>query len=319
MLKSLKFVQGSVAKKDFLPALTHFVIELGRVRGFNGVLALCSPIPFDIACRPKADTLIKAIANCDETVQLSLTPAGRLSVKAGKFKTFIDCVQEDTPHPLPEGEFIKFDGAGLLTGLKMVEPFIGNDASRRWAMGVLIKEGSLFATNNVMLVQYWVGELFNRVVNIPAVAVKEIIRINEAPIYAQLAEGSITFHYEGNRWLRTQLYDTDAWPNVAAILDHPSLQQPIQEDLFAALEVIKPFVDKMGTVIFQDTRVTTHLDETEGASFEVPELSAYNGKYHIHHLELLKGAAQTIDWSTYPKPVMFQGGRLRGALIGMRK
>ena len=105
MLTELKFVQGAVAKKDFIPSLTHFIIEDGTVRGYNGMLALCSPLPFDIACKPKADSLVKAIANCAETVQLSLTPAGRLSIKSGKFKAFIDCIpDETTPHVQPEGE-----------------------------------------------------------------------------------------------------------------------------------------------------------------------------------------------------------------------
>lgn len=320
MLKSLKFVQGSIAKKDFLPALTHFVIEYGKVRGFNGVIALCSPIPFDIACRPKADTLIKAIAKAEDTIQLSLTPSGRLTVKAGKLKTHIDCVDEVTPHPLPEGQFVQFNGQVLLDGLKAVEPFIGSDASRMWAQGVLVRDGSLFATNNVMLVQYWTGELFgNTAINIPAVAVKEMLRINEPPLYAQVAEGNITFHYEGDRWLRTQLYDTASWPDLGSILDRPSVQQAIDPELFHALEMVKPFVDKTGAVLFEEQMITTHTGEHEGASFELPSMSAIDGKYNIAHLELLNGAAKTIDWSGYPGPCMFMNDRLRGAIIGMRK
>lgn len=318
MLKSLKFVQGSIAKKDFLPALTHFVIEMGKVRGFNGVIALCSPIPFDIACRPKADTLIKSIAACDETIQLSLTAAGRLAVKAGKLRTYIDCVQETTVHPLPEGRFVQFDGAVLLEGLKAVEPFIGNDASRKWANGVLVKDGSLFATNNVMLVQYWVGNLFDTVVNLPAVAVKEMLRINEPPAYAQLAEGSITFHYEGERWLRTQLYETETWPDLNLVLGRPSIQTPIEEELFLAIETVKPFVGKLGTIIFNEQGITTTTEENEGASYDVPGLAGVTGRYNIVHLELLKGAAKTIDWNGYPGPCMFQNDRLRGAIIGVR-
>ena len=54
MLKELKFVQGAVSSKDFIPALTHFRIENGTVRSFNGLLALCSPIALDIDCTPKA-------------------------------------------------------------------------------------------------------------------------------------------------------------------------------------------------------------------------------------------------------------------------
>lgn len=318
MLQALKFCAGSVAKKEYIPSLTHFVIEYGTVRGFNGTLALSSPIPFDIACRPKAETLIKAIANCEDTIQLSMTPAGRLTVKSGSFKIHIDCVQEDTPHALPEGDIVNFDGEALLTGIKAVAPFIGNDASRRWASGILIENQSLFATNNVMLVQYWLGQSFPNVVNIPREAVKEMLRIDEAPTHAQMTESSITFHYSENRWLRTQLYSTTEWPDLGKILDQPSQQFIIDEDIFKGLEVIKPFVDKQGTVLFAEGKITTHMDESDGASFEVEGL-CHEGKYNIGMLELLNGAAKTIDWTTYPKPCLFQNDRLRGAIIGMRK
>ena len=43
MLNELKFVQGSVAKKELLPSLTHFKIEDGHIRGFNGTIAISAP------------------------------------------------------------------------------------------------------------------------------------------------------------------------------------------------------------------------------------------------------------------------------------
>ena len=42
MLAELKFVQGAVAKKDFIPSLTHFEIKDGMIKGLNGSLALCA-------------------------------------------------------------------------------------------------------------------------------------------------------------------------------------------------------------------------------------------------------------------------------------
>jgi DNA polymerase III sliding clamp (beta) subunit (PCNA family) len=318
MLKALKFCQGAVAKKDFLPALTNFVIERGTIRSFNGVLALCSPLPFDIACKPKADTLIKAIANCTETVQLALTPAGRLSVKSGKFKAFIDCVQGDTVHALPQGAIVNFDGDLLMKGLRVAAPFIGSDASRPWANGVLLERGSFYATNNVMLVQYWLGFDLGKPINIPRETVAEMLRIGEPPIYAQVSEGSITFHYEGERWLRTQTYDVNGWPDIDKILDKPSVQQPIEKGLFEALSVVKSFVDKQGVILFEHEGITTHLDDSEGASFGVAGLVA-EGKYNIEMLAILEKSVQTIDWTLYPKPALFSGERLRGAIVGMRK
>jgi len=317
MLAALKFCQGSVAKKDFVPELKHFSINHGRVRGFNGILALSSPIPFDIDCKPKAEPLAKAIANCTETVQLSMTPAGRLSVKSGNFKVNIDCIQEDTAHVDPEGAFVDINGAELLKGLKACAPFIGNDAYRPWCNGVLIKDQSMFATNNAVIVEYWHGSAFNHVVNLPRDAVREMLRIGEAPIQTQLSETSITFHYSNDRWLRTQLYIND-WPDLGKVLNNQSNMTPINPELFVGLEVVKPFIDKLGSIFFENGELKTHEFEDEGATYAVTGLD-YSAKYNIANLQLLKGTVQMIDWSGtgFKGACMFQGERLRGAIIGM--
>lgn len=317
MYNSLKFCAGSVAKKDFVADLKHFVIEGGRVRGFNGTLAISTPIPFDIDCMPNAEQLIKAVSKCDDTIQLSLTKAGRLSVKSGVFKAFIDCIQGETNHVEPEGEFVEFDGEVLLKGIQAAAPFIGSDASRPWANGILIKGQSLYATNNVMLVEYWLGAQFPIVVNIPKAAIREMQRINEAPINAQVTTNSITFHYSGDRWLRTQLYATE-WPDLSKVLNRPSEQLPVDERIFEGLESVKAFVDKMGTIFLLPGEMRTHFDEQEGAGFAL-EGFGFKGKYNLEMLTLLKNTATTIDWSTYPGPCMFQGERIRGAIIGMRE
>lgn len=319
MLKELRFVQGSVAKKDFVPALSHFVIESGQVRGFNGTLALCSPIQFDLACKPKAETLIRAIDKCEDTVQLTLTPAGRLAIRSGKFKAFVDCIEGDTPHAMPEGEDVQVDGNALLLGIKKVAPFIGDDASRPWSNGVLLKGSSAFATNNVMLIEYWTGgQALPFPINLPRSAVREMLRIDEAPVRAQVSETSITFHYEGDRWLRSQLLETD-WPDLSRILDGDSTPVAIDEQLFTALSSLKPFCDKMGRIMFDGKgRLSTHFDETEGASYDIPGFE-YPGLYRIEMLELLQGTATHIDWALYPAPCKFYGDRLRGAIIGMKQ
>jgi DNA polymerase III sliding clamp (beta) subunit (PCNA family) len=317
MLDDLKFVQGAVAKKDFVPSLTHFVIENGLVRGFNGVLALCSSLPLDITCKPKAEPLIRAIGNCTDSVQLSLTPGGKLSIRSGKFKALVECVDGDTPHCMPEGDRIEVNGEALLRGLKAMAPFIGNDASRPWSNGVLLKGFSAFATNNVTLVEYWLGTEFPRVVNLPRAAVKEMLRIGEAPTHAQLAENSITFHYPNNRWLRTQLYATD-WPNLEAVLSQASKQEPMPEGFFDGLATIKPFVDKIGSVYFLGGSICTHANDADGTTFDVPGLQD-SGLFQIDMLQKLDGVATSIDWTAYPKPCMFVGENLRGAIVGMRK
>lgn len=317
MLKELKFVQGAVAKKDFVPALTHFKIENGRVQGFNGTLALSSPIPFDIACKPRAEPLVKAIGNCSDAVSLTLTPTGKLSIRSGKFKALIDCVEGEVPQVQPDGDHIEVHGESMLAAIKAVAPFIGDDASRPWTNGVLFKGSSAFATNNVMVVEYWTGVPFPAPVNIPRSAIKEILRLDEPPVAVQATASAVTFHFSEERWLRTQLYPSD-WPDLARILDKPANAIPLDKKLPEALEVIKPFLDKSGRVLFREGKVCTHNNDNEGASYELDDFN-WPGVYRLDMLSTLCTTAKSIDWTLYPSPCLFFGDNIRGAIVGMRE
>jgi DNA polymerase III sliding clamp (beta) subunit (PCNA family) len=315
MLDSLRFVQGAVAKKDFVPALTHFRIEGGTIRGFNGMLGLCCPIDLDLDCSPKALQFVKAVQTCKDTIQLHMTPAGRLSVKSGKFKALVDCIQDSFPEVSPEGQELQLDG-GLLKVLKLLAPFIADDASRPWARGILLRGQSAFATNNIVLIERWLGYTFPVEINIPKSAVTELIRIGEEPESLQVTENSVTFHFAGKRWLRTQTYSTQ-WPDLSRILDRPSTPQPIPDGLLDAAVDLLPFVDELGRLFLAPGQVTTGHGDGAGAAIDVPGIQA-EGCFNAQQVILLKGVAKTLDLGGYPGPCAFFGDQIRGALIGMR-
>ena len=310
MLAELKFVQGAIAKKDFVPYMTHFSILDGEVRSYNGMLTLSSPISFNINCNPKADLLIKAINNCTETVALSLTETGRLKVQSGKFKAFIECFNEAVPEMKPEGEISDINGATLINALGKLYKFIGEDASRPWANGVLLADGCAYATNNVTIVQHWLGFALETPINIPKVAIREILRIKEIPETIQISERSITLNYADKRWIKTQLLDGN-WPNINKILDKPCTPEDINTEIFEGLEVLKPFVDKNGAIYFQEGLMSTSIDLTTSANYEIT--SEIEGIYNIEMLMLLKDIAVKIDWDK--SPCLFFGDSLRGAIV----
>jgi hypothetical protein len=317
MLGALKFTMGAVAKKDLVPAITHFRIEKGFVRSYNGALALCSPIPFDIDCIPKADSLVRAISNCEQTVTMSMTPGKRLSIKSGRFRAFVECIEGETPHVNPAGKNVMFDGARLLDACKILYPFIGNDASRPWTNGVLLRGQSAYATNNVCLVECWLGTEVPFVLNIPQAAIKEMLRVDEPPTHAQLEPNSITFHYTDGRWIRTQLLGTD-WPDLYQILDHPCTPTPIDPRLFEGLALLRAFSDEVTRCYIKSGMLSTHPDGEQGATYEIEGLE-WEGVYQIKMLQLLKDIATTADFTRYPNPALFfSDSWVRGAIIGMR-
>lgn len=319
MLEALNFVKGAVAKKDYQPALTHFRISGGRVKGYNGIIALSTPIELDITATPQAIPFVKAVERCQTTTAIHLTPTGLLSIKSGKFSARIECFEESDSLLIdsiePEGVGCEFPGA-VINALKVLEPFIGDDASRPWANGVLLRGRSAYATNNIVIVEYWLGMELPEV-NIPSATIRELLRLRMEPLAVTLSENTITFHFEGDRWLRSQLLAT-TWPDVIDRIlgmDADLFEPPV--GLFDAIETLKPFVDDTGRIFFRDGLVSTSLFDGQGASVELEE-SPSHGAFHWEHLLSLQGVMQTIDLTKKsPSPCPFRGERIRGVILGM--
>lgn len=310
----LKFVKGAVSTKEFVPALSHFRIQGGRITGFNGKLSISGPIALDVDCCPKAEPFVRAVDACTETAQLHLTATGRLAIRAGRFRAHVECIDEkEFPEIAPEGQPVAIDGH-LLEALRVLYEFSAEDASRPWAAGVLLDGNTATATNNVCIAQRWLGYYFPYRVNLPRYAIKEMLRIGEEPVGMQLTDNSATFHYEGGRWLRTQLNSLE-WPNVDDLLNALPFAVPATpEGLFDALDTLDAFTDDSRRVYMLGNLLATAREE--GASVEVVGLPA-EGCYNARMLALLRDVATHIGFDNYPAPVPFFGDKLRGAIAGM--
>lgn len=322
MLDALRFAAAAIARKDYVPALTHYKIKDGRVTGFNGVIGLSSDIDVDLDVQPNATKFMAAIKACPDTIALNMTPAGKLAVKSGKFKSYVDCLAEDIGTFVePEGEEVDL-GPYFLDGIKALEPAMGIDASRLWSQGIKLQRQSMFATNNVLLTEYWHGTEIPFDVVIPDVAIHELVRIDERPTRIQVTHKSISFWFGDNRWLRTNLLDGGSWPTdkLEQILSASTgAQNALTEEFKEALETLKPFLNDSGTIYLTNNQMSTSKHEGEGTIIEI-DLPGIEGMHAYHHkqLVLLTELATTIDWSAYPKPCMLRGGRLRGAIVGQR-
>lgn len=318
MLAELKFVQGAVAKKDFVPALTHFAIRNKKIMGYNGQIAICSPINLALEATPQAKTFIKAIQACGESIHFNVTPTNKLSIKSGKFKAFVQCVDNETyPTVEPSGQDLHTP-PDFMDAITKLAPFVAEDASKPWSRGILFRGKSAFATNNIILVEYWLGEQFPFEVNIPAEAIDELLRIGEQPEKLMVDENSISFIYSGGRWLKTTLYSTE-WPNVQRLFESANFKDlaPFPPSFFTMLKGLAPFVDKIDSVFFLPNEATTTLQEGEGASVDIEGVT-WGGKYGLEHLLMLEPVAKKINFHGYPQPCPFVGEHVRGLIVGMK-
>ena len=318
MLDALRFVKGAVAKTTYAPELRHFYISGGRVVGYNGRVMLSCPIDIDIDAAPKAIPFTRAIEICKDEVKLKMTKNGRLMISSGRFRSYIECedLERVPPPDLTIAPHVEVDDS-FLTAFKTLEPFIAQDASRPWARGILLKGQSLFATNNIVLLEHWIPQPFPLTLNIPGAAVKELLRIKNRLISVQQTEKHATFHFENGAWMHTNLYAID-WPDIEQILNVDSNQRPITPELLDTVRDIAPFTDeKLRIVRFAGSKTTTAETEEDGTTIildeEIPP-SVFNVDQLLSVLEL----ASTIDISLYPRPCPFYGQSIRGVIIGRK-
>lgn len=321
MLEALRFVKGAVARKDFLPVLTHFRIDGGRILGSNGNLSLSSPIDLSLTASPKAETFAAAIANCDDGVAIVQLPNGSLAIKSGTYRAVVECSTDEFPvikvggyrHDLP------FD---ILPALKTLQAFVSEDASRPWSQGILFRGKSAFATNNIIVAEYWIGVDIPVEINIPTKVVDEMIRIDEEPEYIEIApdeEGKavgITIRYSGDRWMNHPAVGGE-WPDASRYLNAPYNYVDFPAEIFPAMEKVKRFVSKIDQAIYFTTgRLCTNADRELGSSVDLEAIN-FEGKYSMPQLLLLQGVATKIDFTQ--NPAGFIGEGLRGVIIGMRR
>lgn len=319
MLDSLRFVRGAVSSKNFEPSLKHFQIKDKRISAYNGVLSLSSPIECDLDVRPLATKFVHAISLCEESTSLHITETGRLFIKSGTFRAHIDCIAEPFEFIEPVGTTLPVEG-GILEAFKSLSDLMGIDASRPWSHGILLAGQSAFVTNNIILVEYWLGHTFPATMGIPAACVKEFLRIGQEPTSIQSDGSTVTFHFEGGRWLMSSLLVIEQWPDPRTLLDKDCIPIPIDDSLFVAIEALKPFTDAQHLYamwLSPNGTVSTASREDDGARFLLAECRGMMGRYSADQLMRLRGIADRIDWSSYPRPCLFFGDKLRGAIIGL--
>ncbi len=285
MLKALRFVRGAVARKDHVPVLKHFKIEGGRIQSYNGVLSLSAPIACDLTVQPLAETFVHAIALCDDTVSLHQTETARLVIKSGDFKAYIDTSEEAFPEIKTTGETVNIV-VDILDAVKVLAPVMSEDASRPWSRGILFIENSAFVTNNIVLVEHWLQHPMPRPFGLPAMVVKELLRIDEEPEGIKVSPNTVTFYFTGGRTLTSSLLLINNWPDIRLLLQNPPKEKlyDINEDFFEALLDLRPFTKDFRPVWLNGNQISTSHDPEDGAHITLTDTIGMRGSWSLDQL-----------------------------------
>lgn len=320
LLQALEFC-SVVAEKLGTPNETHVGLRNNWAIAFNGIVAAGSPVPEALYCHPHTIQFMEALQHCEEGYSLTQLDNERLSIKSGKFKATVPCLdpllmQEASPDPIIAPITNAFKDAVEAVGVLASE-----NAQHVLTASVLMNGASVISTNRVMLLEYWHGLDLPSNIPLPKEFVKCLVKQKKNLTGFGFSNCSATFHYEDGSWLRTQLY-ADQWPDVNRILNREANLWTIDGGFFKALEAVSKFSED-GNVYSDTNLLMSHADKELGASYECAGIPK-GFVYPIKQLQIMKPYVRKIDWmcngvhnSSYC--LYFVGDNLRGVISGRER
>jgi hypothetical protein len=303
-------------RNGIVGALRNVRFEGGRIQAFNGLLQYQAPSTIDAAesFMVSHERLATALRACGDEVSIDSTK-DFLRLKHGPFKVRVrKLAQEESGLPrisIPKSAQQQKAG-DLLQALRRVQPFISTDASRAWSVAALVKDGYVWATNNLALVRTPVE--MKTTMKIPSTAVDFLCSLPSLD-YWHVDEHSNLIFVSGKQLIRCPQASAD-WPDVEAFLKKmpkkmPEIPAPMRE----AAQTVGRFADRHVGLDSSKVESKTQSMETE---YEIDfEKSA--GVYNAKLLALILEHATHADFSFYPEPIFFRGEALEGTAVGVKQ
>lgn len=313
LLEALNFL-SVVTKNEGSPEETHVILRNNQAIAFNGVVGAGQLIEQDLISCPHNETLIKALSKCGQDIVYNQLDENRLSVKSGKFKVIVSCLnpfllqgtQPDQPIAEIDDRFkVAIEAVSCLTS--------DDNAQQLVYKSILLYGGSVIATDGKVIFEYWHGLPLPINIVMPKKFAEALSKTKKKLKAFGNSQSSITIYFEDNSWLKTQLY-VEPWPDTGRLLNQPCSPLPLPENFLPALVTVAPFSPD-GTVYLDSGILRSHSSADVGASYDLPGLPnlIFNSKQFL----MLKNYIEKIDFTSNPH--LWFGNNCRGAIAGYTK
>src|ERR1035437_7581209 len=317
LLTAIEFC-SCVSERNGAVYETHIGLRNNWAIAFNGIVAAGSPIIEDIQCYPHNLLLIEALSKCDDNFSLTQLDNGRLSIKSGKFKAMVPCLDPILMQSVEPDPMIAPCSNAFKEAVEAVGVLASENAQHVLTALVLMAGLSVISTNRVMIMEAWHGIDLPPNIPLPKQFVAALVKQKKNLIGFGFSHNSATFYFDDQCWLKTQLY-SDEWPDVSNILNRQANLWSIDPSFFKALAAVAPFSED-GNVYSDVNLLMSHADKEIGASHECNGIPK-GFVYPIKQLMILKPHAKKVDWmaagvhdSSYC--LVFEGDAVRGVISG---
>ena len=323
LAESLRKVKPALASTDVVLEFKHFLLKDGFIYAQDGRITAAAPIEL----ATEKEFLIPA-NEFEKTVNLFDSVGKNIDIKITDKNLLLSTDVHKARLKILDPSLFKVIDIDIadryeapkdfITALRIVRPFISENATQLWAAGAYIDGNKIYATNNVVLICADIID-FNFKGMLPLWAVEFILSRHEPLKYIKGNENALKVEWEDGSWMRSNLINA-AFPQAgldmlsqltdAENILTPSWKQAYRQAAMFSENEIHLYSDKiyaMKDSIEFDVAAETPVGEEL-------EKSTWNPKF----LSSVVDIATAIDFGDYPKPATFSGKGFRGLVTGRR-
>lgn len=322
MKKEVEWITDALSSKNIAREMTHYRVLDGEIGATDGRLIAGHPFPHNgpfLVPGAEFEKLLKRMP-ADPTIEVQ---QDCIVLKAGRSRGTIQTlpvtewvfkgVEHDDWAPAPEG---------LVDTLRDLRPFVSDNATQTWAMGICLNNGYAYATNNVVLAGVRCEQLGNIEAILPLWAIDFIIDREEGLTDWQWTEDYVAFRWESGAWMRATIIADKFHEQAARMIKSAEQAMPstaitkeFRESLTRAVGLSDGVITIDGKQM-QWTFGAARLEEThEGDVFaSLNESTLWSAK----HLASVVACATHWEPGNWPKPCVFKGERVFGYLAARR-
>jgi hypothetical protein len=313
LIDALKFISLAQHEKGS-PLKTYCQLSDGFATSSDGILTASHKIEEDLEARPHTTKLIAALTNCGKNLSITQLENNVLAIRSGKYFAHVPCHDDEISKFVPDQPVCPISNS-IKEGFAHIGHLSQEAAATVYQSSILLRSGSMISTNGIACLEYWHGIDLPTIV-VPKSFVSAICKINKPLVNLGFSQSSVTFWFDDESWLKTQLF-ADPWPDIDQALNMAELsiiKRPLV--FYKALRAVEDFVEdgrEKGVVYLSEYGISSHLNRTEGACYDMKNL----GEIALS-IRQLKNIETSCDQIAFDKHrLFFFGDKVRGVLMGV--
>lgn len=310
LVLALRWIMNAQKSGDNLASYqSHCQIGNGWAVAFDGAVAAGHRINVDWFACPQSARFLAALERSTDGLSLVVDESA-ITVKSGRLTVRVPCV-DVLPEIAPPGpKAIGVDCPAFMEAIRKVLPVCKESAATILGSSIEIAGGTATATNRMALLQAWHGLEISRMI-LPRAAATILLK-QDGLTAIEPGDSTATFWFGPDKWLRFNLYDLTAYPDVSRIFNVQDNPQPLPEGFKDGVEALLPHVGADGLLKLGDFMGV----DGDAARFNLA--TGRNIAVKGELLALVATIATSADFDASGK-IIFYGDKIRGALAHATK